>query len=203
MKESLPRLHELLRHLQQVPYLASKNVYRVAHHFLDMPEERMRQFLQVLETAWRVTIHCEICNAWRERERPCAWCHAPKRNQALVCVVETWHDLSAIERAAGYEGVFHVLGGAICPLDGIGPEDLAIQSLITRVRQGTVQELFLALNQTLEGESTSAYIVRLLEPYRAQLRITSLSRGVPVGASLETLDRVTIGKAITERRPVA
>lgn len=202
MKEHLPRLHELLRHFQQVPYLASKNVYRVAHHFLDMPEERMRQFIQALERAWQTTIHCEECNGWKERDLACAWCHAPKRNKALVCVVETWHDLMAIERAGGYEGVFHVLGGAICPLDGVGPEDLALKSLVARVEKGDVKEIILALNQTLEGEATSLYIIRMLAPYRAQLCMTTMSRGVPVGSSLEMMDRVTIGKAITERRPV-
>ena len=202
MKEHLPALHELVRHLQQVPYLASKNVYRVAHYFLEMPEERMHQFLKVLEAAWRSTLRCEICNAWKERELACAWCYATKRNRSVVCVVETWHDLVAIERAGGYDGIFHVLGGVICPLDGVGPEDLAIQTLCKRLNEGVVQEVILALNQTLEGEATSLYIIRMLSSYRTQVRITTMSRGMPVGSLLEMMDRITIGKAITERRPV-
>lgn len=202
MKDNLPALHELLRHLQQVPYLASKNVYRVAYHFLQMPEEKMRLFLQVLESAWRNTIHCDQCNALQERDKGCAWCSSPKRKARLVCVVETWHDLTAIERAGGYDGVYHVLGGAICPLDGVGPDDLALKSLIARVASGAVDEIILALNQTLEGEATATYIIRLLTPYRAHIRITSVSRGVPVGSVWEMTDRLTIGKAITERRPV-
>ncbi len=202
MKDNLPALHELLRHLQQVPYLASKNVYRVAYHFLHMPDERMRMFLHVLESAWRNTIHCVCCNALQERDKQCTWCSSTKRRSRIVCVVETWHDLTAIERAGGYDGVYHVLGGAICPLDGIGPADLALDSLIKRIASGSVDELILALNQTLEGEATAAYIVKLLAPYRGQVRITTVSRGVPVGSVWEMTDRLTIGKAMSERRPV-
>jgi len=201
MKEQLPKLYELIRHLQQVPYLASKNVYRVAHHFLNMPETQRKQFTQVLEQACQMTVQCGTCCAWKEVEKNCFWCSAARRQQQVVCVVETWHDLCAVERAGGYAGVYHVLGGVICPLDGIGPEDLSIDKLIRRVESGAITEVILALNQTLEGEATAAFIARALQRLCDKVHITCLSRGVPVGSSLEMMDRLTVGKAIAERRP--
>lgn len=117
----------------------------------------------------------------------------------MICVVETWHDLYAIEKTGAYQGAYHVLGGAICPLDGIGPEDLTIGPLLERVKQGC-REIILAVNQTPEGEATAAFIARKLEPIRQDVRITCLSRGIPVGSPLESMDRLTIFKALTERR---
>lgn len=200
MKEQLPRLHELIRLLQQVPYLASRNVYRVAQHFLEMPEERRRKFITSLEDTCRETTRCNICCAWREQSIPCGWCNMPQRDQHIICVVETWHDLCAIERTGHYRGIFHILGGAISPLDGIGPEDLSLDALMKRIDQGNVKELILAMNQTLEGEATTACIVRMLGNKRETVTISCLSRGVPVGSSLDSMDRLTVGKAISERR---
>ena len=130
MKEHLPRLQQLINYLQQLPYLASKNVYRVAHHLLEMPEDRFRQFTMTLQAAYQQTVKCDQCCAWKEREQACYWCSSVKRTGSIVCVVETWHDLCAIERAGGYNGLYHVLGGVICPLDGMGPEDLSIDLLL-------------------------------------------------------------------------
>lgn len=201
MKEQLPKLYDLIRQLQQVPYLASKNVYRVAHYFLEMPPARLKQFIIALEAACAATIKCEVCCVWKEQDQPCYWCNSPRRMQDVICVVETWHDLCAIERAGGYAGVYHVLGGVICPLDGVGPDDLAIHALTQRVLRGGVKEVILAMNQTLEGEATATFIARALAPARGQVTLTCLSRGVPVGSSLELMDRLTVGKAIAERRP--
>lgn len=202
MNEQLPRLQELIRLLQQVPHLASRNVYRVAQHFLEMPEERRRKFIATLEETCRETTKCRICGAWKETNLTCGWCSAPQRDQRMLCVVETWHDLCAIERTGNYRGVFHVLGGAICPLDGIAPEDLSLDLLMDRISQGSVTELILAMNQTLEGEATTAYILRVLGSKRSTLTVSCLSRGVPVGSSLDMMDRLTVGKAIAERRPL-
>jgi recombination protein RecR len=202
MKDQLPRLHELIRLLQQVPYLASRNVYRVAQHFLEMPEERRSKFISCLENTCRETTKCDICCAWREQSIACGWCNAPQRDQQIICVVETWHDLCAIERTGNYKGIFHILGGTICPLDGIGPEDLSLDLLIKRVAQGNIKELILAMNQTLEGEATTAYILRMLGTRRETVTLSCLSRGVPVGSSLDSMDRLTVGKAISERRPL-
>ena len=200
MKEQLPRLHELIRLLQQVPYLASRNVYRVAQHFLEMPEDRRKRFITSLEETCRETTKCATCYAWREHSIPCGWCNVTQRDQDIICVVETWHDLCAIERTGSYRGVFHVLGGAICPLDGIGPEDLSLDLLMKRIESNTAKELILAMNQTFEGEATTACILRMLGNKRESLTISCLSRGVPVGSSLDAMDRLTIGKAMSERR---
>jgi len=197
--DNLPRLAQLLRQLQQVPYLASKNLYRVAHHFLEMDERRLEQFVAILTAAHQHTMKCQLCWAWKERERDCSWCGSLARDQQIICVVETWHDLCAIEKTGAYKGIYHVLGGAICPLDGIGPENLTIESLLGRVRAGGCREIILAVNQTPEGEATAAFIARKLEG-SVEVKITCLSRGIPVGSSLEAMDRLTIFKAMAERR---
>lgn len=197
--DQLPHLQQLLRQLQQVPYLASKNLYRVAHYFLEMEPHRFEQFIGVLTEAHAQLGKCEICFAWKERQQPCVWCSNPKRDQQVICVVETWHDLYALEKTGAFSGVYHVLGGAICPLEGRGPEDLTIEQLIQRAQSGT-KELILALNQTPEGEATAAYIARRLEGVAHQATLSCLSRGLPVGSSLEMMDRLTIFKALAERR---
>lgn len=199
--DNLPRLQQLLRQLQQVPYLASKNLYRVAHHFLDMDDKRFEQFVETLVAAHKFTVKCEQCFAFKERDKDCTWCAAPVRDKQIICVVETWHDLCAIEKTGAYQGVYHVLGGALCPLDGVGPEDLTIEPLLGRARQGC-KEIILALNQTPEGEATAAFIARKLENALAgePVKVTCLSRGIPVGSSLEAMDRLTIFKAMAERR---
>lgn len=197
--ENLPRLAQLLRQLQHVPYLASKNLYRVAHHFLEMDEGRLEQFIAVLTAAHKETVKCHTCFAWKERERDCSWCATAARDQQVICVVETWHDLCAIEKTSSYKGSYHVLGGAICPLEGIGPENLTIGALVERARNGHCREIILAVNQTPEGEATAAFIARKLEGVDG-VKITCLSRGIPVGSSLEAMDRLTIFKAMAERR---
>lgn len=198
MMDHLPHVLQLLKQLQQVPYLASKNLYRVAHHFLEMDDQRFEHFVQALKAAHQRTAKCTTCWSWKEQDIACPWCSSAKRNQLQVCVVETWHDLYAIEKTGAFQGTYHVLGGAICPLDGIGPEDLTIDSLLQRAKN--CQEVILAVNQTPEGEATAAFIARKLEPLKSAIKITCLSRGIPVGSPLESMDRLTIFKALTERR---
>lgn len=197
MIDKLPTLIHLLKNLQQVPYLASKNIYRVASHFLHMDYARAEQFCKIILEAKQKLSQCATCYSWQEKEKECLFCSAVKRNQAIVCVVETWQELLAIEKTGGYNGVFHVLGGVICPLEGIGAEDLTIAPLIARVEDG-VTEIILALNQTPEGEATSAYIASKLKGKPVVL--SCLARGLPVGSSLESMDRLTVYKALSERR---
>lgn len=198
MIDKLPTLVHLLKNLQQVPYLASKNIYRVASHFLHMDYERAEQFCNIILEAKRKLSQCPTCFSWQEKERECLFCSAVKRNQNIVCVVETWQELLAIEKTGGYNGVFHVLGGVICPLEGIGAQDLTISHLVGRVESG-VTEIILALNQTPEGEATSAYIASKLKG--KPVTLSCLARGLPVGSSLESMDRLTVYKALSERRP--
>ena len=198
MIEKLPTLNHLLKQLQQVPYLASKNLYRVASHFLDQDPAQLEQFCTVLKQAQQQLHKCSTCFAWQERGSACIVCSDAKRDQTVVCVVETWQDLLAIEKTAGYKGTYHVLGGIISPLDGVGPEHLSIDHLVRRA-QGDVQEIILAFNQTPEGEATSVYIDQKCKSI--EVKITCLAQGLPIGSSLEYMDRLTVYKALSERRP--
>ena len=197
MFQELPTFAQLIKGLQQIPFLASKNLYRVAEHFLQMDPERVDQFCALLRHAKENIVRCEECFCWKERERVCSFCSSPKRDKQMVCVVETWQELFAIEKTDGYLGVYHVLGGAICPLEGIGPDELTIAQLIERVDKGA-KEIILATNQTPEGEATAAYIARKLKG--KDVVVSCLARGLPVGSSLEAMDRVTVYKALSERR---
>jgi recombination protein RecR len=197
--QELPTLAHLLKVLQQVPYLASKNLYRVAAHFLEMEPQQIRQFCATLEAAKSKLKKCDHCFYWQEVSSDCMFCSSSQRDQAMVCVVETWQEILAIEKTKGYSGVYHVLGGSISPLEGIGVDDLTIHALIDRVEKGIIKEIILATNQTPEGEATATYIARKLKD--KNIAISCLARGLPVGSSLEGMDRLTVFKALSERRP--
>lgn len=198
MIEQVPSLYQLIRRLSQVPCLASRNVYRVATYFMRMDKAQLEQFCAILVNARENVIPCPCCFAWQERGKACVFCNDQRRDPAIICVVETWQELLSIEKTGGYSGVYHVLGGAICPLEGIGSEDLTIEPLLRRV-DGSIKEVILALNQTPEGEATAAFIAQKLKV--KQVSISCLARGVPVGSVLETMDRLTLFKALHERRP--
>lgn len=199
MIDKIPSLDRLLKALQRVPYLASKNVYRVAAHFLKMDKAQLQLFCEQLITAHDRLMQCSRCCAWQETAGNCFFCTAPEREQAIICIVESWQELMVIERTQGYQGAYHVLNGVIAPLEGIGPDDLTIKQLITRVQAGGIKEVIFATSQTPEGEATAAYIAHKLKA--SGVIMSCLARGLPVGSSLEGTDRVTIFKAITERRP--
>ncbi len=199
MMNQLPTVEQLIKVLQQVPYLASKNLYRVTDYFLNLDEAKMEQLCAVLLQVKQKVIKCGTCFSWQEKDKPCFFCNSEKRNQELVCVVETWQELLAIEQTRGFDGVYHVLGGVIYPLDGVGPEDLTISQLVARIEQKKIKEIILALSQTPEGEATSAYIANQLK--NSGVSVTCLARGLPVGSTLGTMDRLTVFKALSERRP--
>lgn len=198
MSKPLPSLHKLISQLQRVPYLASKNMYRVAAHFLEEPEEAVERFCATLLEARKNIRHCERCYNWTEENDLCAICANQNRNQDLICVVETWHDLVAIERAQEFKGVYHVLGGALCPLNGIGPDELHINALLQRITSATTEIIF-GTNPTPEGEATASFIASKI--LRTQVSVSKLASGVPIGSTLEYMDRVTIHKALLGRRP--
>lgn len=189
---------KLLRQLQKVPYLASKNLNLVAQYFLDLSHDEAENFCKTILDVKNNIEKCQVCFTWKEKSIDCFFCTSTKRDKELICVVETWRDLVAIEKTGGYLGVYHILGGAICPLDGIGPDDLTIKQLVSRASSGC-KELIFAFNQTPEGEATSAYIASRLK--NSQIKISCLARGLPVGSSLEAMDRLTVYKALSERRP--
>jgi len=198
MMHRLPTLQGVIKQLQQVPFLASKNLYRVLSHFLEMDIAKLEMFCLALKAAKQNLVPCNRCFVWQERTSGCLFCDDDKRDKSVICVVESWQELLAIERTEGYKGLYHILGGSICPLDGIGPEDLTVMQLVARVKN-PVQEIILAMNQTPEGEATSAYIVQKL--FAADVKISCLAKGVPVGSSLEFIDRLTMFKALSDRRP--
>lgn len=199
MVDHLPSLSQLLKTLQHVPYLASKNIYRVAVHFLSMDEQQIELFCQKIREAQRNIKRCQICFTWVEKEEPCYFCLSPKRDKRVICVVETWQELIAIEKTGGYHGMYHVLGGALSPLDGVDIDDLTVDKLLQRITP-EIKEIILAMNQTPEGEATAAYIANKFKGNN-EVAISCLARGVPVGSSLEYMDRLTVYKALSERRP--
>lgn len=194
--EQLPSLNKLIRQLQKVPYLASKNLYRVATYFLQMDDEEIKQFCALLLEAHSNMVRCPICCVWQEKDRMCQFCSSHRRDQATVCVVASWQDLLSIEKSGAFTGVYHLLGGVLSPLDGIGPEQLTIELLLKRV--DVVKELIFAFNQTPEGETTAAYIADKFK--HTSVKITCLAQGMPVGSSLEFMDRLTVYKALAQRK---
>lgn len=198
MFKQLPSLQMLIRQLQRLPYLASKNIYRVAIHFLKSDEKQIDQLCQAIDSARKNVKKCSVCCNWTEDSGVCSICSSSKRDQTLICVVESWYDLFAIERAGGYTGVYHVLGGVLSPMDGVGVEDLSIESLLKRL-DGEVVEVIFATNPTPEGEATASFISSKLD--RSKIKISRLASGIPIGSSLEYMDRVTVYKALSGRRP--
>lgn len=200
MIEKIPSLAKLCKQLQHVPYLASKNLYRVVTFFLTEDNEKVATLCQSILQAKQSVIPCPVCCMWKEAQGKCVFCDDPKRDHSVVCVVETWNELVSIERTEGYKGIYHVLGGAISPLEGIGVQDLSIELLVQRIeRDNRIKEIILATNQTPEGETTAAFIARKLKN-RVE-RVSCLARGIPVGSSLEMMDKLTVYKALSDRRP--
>ena len=201
MLTDIPTLTQLIKTLQQIPYLASKNVYRVAHHFLVMDPQRLEEFCALLLHAKSKVKPCPSCFFWQEQDKGCSLCTSSKRDKSVICVTESWQELIAIEKTGGYDGLYHVLGGVICPLEGIGPEQLTIEPLVKRIQnaQGAVREIILATNQTPEGEVTAAFIARSVASMN--VAVSCLARGIPVVSYLEYMDRLTVYKALSERRP--
>lgn len=198
MIDKLPTIKKLMRHLHQVPFLASKNLYRVTSYFLQLDDQRLAQFCASLQEAKQKIVLCDTCFVWQEKDAACIFCADKSRDRSVICVVESWHELLVIERTEAFRGMYHVLGGVISPLEGIGVKDLTIEQLVQRAQSLEVQELIFALNQTPEGEATATFIARKLQ--NNTIKITSLAKGVPIGSNLEFVDRLTVGKALADRR---
>lgn len=197
MIDQIPSIKALLRQLQQIPYVASKNIHRIVNYFLLLPADKAEHFCKTILEAKENVVPCDICCVWKEKKAPCYYCDSPGRDKTVICVVETWQELIALEKTGGYEGLYHLLGGALSPLEGIGPDDLNVNQLVTRL--DGVKEVILATNQTPEGEATAAFVAHALKD--SSITLSCLSRGIPVGSPLEFVDRVTVYKALKERRP--
>ena len=199
MFKDLPTLQHLFNQLRRIPYLASKNLYRVAVHFLRSDRRDLELLCKILLEARENIRPCVECFNWAEKSDRCLFCLDKRRDKSQVCVVESWHDLFAIERVGGYQGLYHVLGGFLSPLEGVGPDDLFIEALFKRLHSGEIKELIVATNPTPEGEATARFIVSRLQG--TTLIISRLASGLPTGASLEYMDRTTIYNAFQGRQP--
>ena len=192
-------VQELIDELGRLPGIGPKSAQRIAFHILQTETFDVTRLAEVLLEVRDKVRFCAICGNVSEQET-CTICRDPRRNPELICVVEEAKDVVAIERTREFRGLYHVLGGAISPIDGIGPDDLRIRQLMQRLADGTVQEVIIATDPNLEGEATATYLSRLLTTL--EIRVTRLASGLPVGGDLEYADEVTLGRAFEGRRLV-
>ncbi|HZU94000.1 MAG: recombination protein RecR [Microbacterium sp.] len=190
-------VQELIDEFGRLPGIGPKSAQRITFHILQTPTFDVARLAELLSDIRTRVRFCEVCGNVAEQDR-CAICRDPRRNPALICVVEDAKDVAAIERTREFRGLYHVLGGAISPIAGVGPDDLRIAQLMTRLADGTVQEVILATNPNLEGEATASYLSRLLTTM--QITVSRLASGLPVGGDLEYADEVTLGRAFEGRR---
>jgi recombination protein RecR len=194
-------VQDLIDELGRLPNIGPKSAQRIAFHILQADPVDVRRLAEILLKVKDTVRFCELCGNVASAER-CRICLDPRRDPTLLCVVEESKDVVAIERTREFRGRYHVLGGAISPIDGVGPDNLRVRELMTRLADGTVTELILATDPNLEGEATATYLARLVKPLTADgsLRITRLASGLPVGGDLEYADEVTLGRAFEGRR---
>lgn len=193
-------IDDLATELAKLPGIGRKTALRLTYHLLRQGRDQSRRLADALVTLSDRIRPCSRCFNLSEDEL-CAICRDPRRDESLICVVEQASDIGAIERAGEFRGVYHVLGGRLSPLDGVGPEDLTVAQLTDRVASGSIREVIIATNPSLEGEATALYVQRQLEPYR--LTVSRIARGLPIGGDLEYADGVTIAQALAARREMA
>ncbi len=194
-----PSLQELVEQFKKLPGIGAKSAQRLAFHVLRTPREDADRLCQAIQDVKDRVIYCSTCNNITDVD-PCTLCGDGGRDHRVICVVEEPQNVSVVDRGGGYRGMYHVLMGAISPLQGIGPDDLKIKGLLARIAAGGVDEVILATNPTVEGEATAIYLARLLKPLG--LRVTRIATGIPVGSDLEYADDLTVGKAMDGRREV-
>ncbi|ULG71890.1 recombination mediator RecR [Macrococcus brunensis] len=192
-------ISRLIDSFMKLPGIGPKTAARLAFHVLDMKEEDVMNFAKALVDVKRELTYCSVCGHITDTD-PCYICQDKTRDRSMICVVEESKDVIAMEKMREYKGLYHVLQGAISPMEGIGPEDINIPSLLTRLKDEEVQELILATNPNIEGESTAMYISRLIKPIG--IKTTRLAHGLPVGGDLEYADEVTLSKAISGRTEI-
>lgn len=193
-------VQELIDELGRLPGIGPKSAQRIAFHILQTESFDVTRLSSVLIEVRQKVKFCEICGNVSE-EVTCGICRDPRRDPTFICVVEEAKDVVAIERTREFRGLYHVLGGAISPIDGIGPDDLRIRQLMTRLADGTVMEVIIATDPNLEGEATATYLSRLLKTL--EIKVSRLASGLPVGGDLEYADEVTLGRAFEGRRTVS
>lgn len=194
MNEPLERLTEQFRRL---PGVGVKTARRLAYFILEEPQESVDAFIEAITTAKAQTKYCSVCGNLSTQD-PCEFCADPRRDHSVICVVESPTDVQAMERCHEYHGVYHVLHGALSPLDGIQPEQLHIRELLERLRDDTVQEIIMATDPDAEGEATALYIASLVKPIG--VKVTRIARGLPAGGDIGFVDGVTLAGAVAHRQ---
>jgi recombination protein RecR len=190
-------VQELIDELSRLPGVGPKSAQRIAFYLLQTDDDQAIKLANVLREVKERVRFCEVCGNVSEEDR-CNICRDTRRNQTMICVVEESKDVQAIERTREYRGLYHVLGGAISPIEGIGPDQLRIKELLTRLSNAQVVEVIIATDPNMEGEATATYIARMLAPLG--INVTRLASGLPVGGDLEYADEVTLGRAFAGRR---
>jgi len=195
---------KLIDEFKRLPGIGQKTAQRLAFHVLRMTEEDVGRFVEALEDVKRKIVMCTVCNNLTD-VYPCRFCSSASRDRSMICVVEEPYNLVAVEKTRSYNGLYHVLHGALSPIRGLGPEDLRLSNLLPRLRPEQnggveVREVILATNPNTEGEATASYVSRLLKPLG--VRVTRIAMGMPVGSDLEYVDEVTMDKALANRHEI-
>jgi recombination protein RecR len=192
-------LSRLIERLQKLPGIGAKSAQRLAYHVLRTPREDADLLCAAIQDVKERVTYCSVCNNITDVE-PCRFCADEARDRHVICVVEEPQNVAAIEKTREFRGLYHVLMGALSPLQGVGPDELKIKGLLSRVADGTIAEVVLATNPNVEGEATALYLARLLKPLG--LRVTRIATGIPVGSDIEYADEITMSKAMAGRRDV-
>ncbi|MDB5035201.1 MAG: recombination protein RecR [Chlorobi bacterium] len=188
-------LESVIEHLSRLPTIGRKTAQRIALYLLKQPREDVAGLATALVNMKDKTLYCSVCQNITEND-PCPICESPRRDRGIICVVEDPSDVLAVEKTNDYHGLYHVLGGVINPLEGVGPEELKVRELLHRVQEN-VQEVILALNPNVEGEMTTLYLAKMLKTFN--VRVTRIARGIPLGSELQFIDEATISRALEGR----
>ena len=197
MKYYAKPLNKLINELSRLPGIGGKTAQRLAFHILSMDEKEVYELADAIRVAKETMKYCSICGNLTDTD-PCSICSDESRDKNTICVVESPKDVAAMEKIREYRGYYHVLHGAISPMDGIGPDDINLKSLIHRLQDERVREIIIATNPNIEGEATAMYIARLIKP--SGIKVSRIAHGIPVGGDLEYADEVTLLKAVEGRR---
>lgn len=199
MNDYAEPIARLIDELRRLPGIGQKTAQRLAYSLLRRPREDAERLSRAIIDVKDRIRYCSCCNNFSDQD-PCHYCTNPERTQDLICVVEEPSDILSIEKTREYHGQYHVLHGVLSPINGIGPEDLKLKNLLTRLQQGNVKEIILATNPNVEGEATAIYLAKLLKPIGVQ--VSRIALGLPVGSDLEFADEVTMSKALEGRHPI-
>jgi len=196
MSDYAEPIEKLIDEFRRLPGIGNKSAQRLAYSILRRPREDAERLSQAILSVKEKILYCSRCNNFSDRD-PCNYCNNTARSGETICVVEEPNDILAIERTREYHGQYHVLHGALSPINGVGPEDLMLKNLLERLREGNVREIILATNPNVEGEATAIYLAKLLKPIG--IKVSRIALGVPVGSDLEFADEVTMSKALENR----